>query len=58
MIVCDMCRDRFPDDEVLDHLAVIHADLYGQVQTWPDGEPAILNTTLTPEDYTREGEVQ
>jgi hypothetical protein len=51
MIVCDLCRDRFGDDEILDHLAVIHPDLYGEVLPWPDGEPVIIDQTLRPADF-------
>lgn len=58
MVTCDLCQDRFADEEILDHLAVIHPELYGQAQRWSDGEPAIVNMTLTPEDFTQEGEVQ
>lgn len=41
-----------PDHDMLDHLRVIHPDLYGDgPETWPDGTVVIHDTTLEPRDF-------
>ena len=54
MGACFVCPGRpdIPDAEVLDHLRVIHPDVWGDGPTrWPDGRIVVYDTTLTPGDF-------
>lgn len=51
---CELCGETHPADRILDHLRAIHPDQYGDgPEHWPDGQVVIIDTTLTPEDFTR-----
>jgi len=50
---CNLCGERLPLEQVIEHLRVMHPDDYGDgPATWPDGEPVVIDTTLAPEDFT------
>lgn len=54
---CALCGERFPVDLILGHLAGAH-ELDIEVETWPDGSPVIVDSTLEPDDFasgTEEG---
>jgi hypothetical protein len=41
-----------PTPRILDHLRVIHPDVWGDGPTrWPDGRIVVYDTTLTPGDF-------
>lgn len=50
MVICDLCEQPFTDDEILDHLANTHDQDINPL-LWPDGDPVIVDHTLTPEDF-------
>ena len=50
MGVCNLCGRSVPDPDLMRHLADEH-DLELEIQTWPDGSPVIVDTTLEPEDF-------
>lgn len=55
---CALCGERFPLDLILGHLTGAH-DLDVEIETWPDGSPVIVDSTLQPDDFasgTEEGE--
>ncbi|HEY3259622.1 MAG TPA: hypothetical protein VGJ95_05025 [Pseudonocardiaceae bacterium] len=55
MATCHVCPpgcQNVPDDDMLDHLRVIHPDLYGDgPERWPDGRVVIVDMTLEPDDF-------
>lgn len=54
MATCGLCPEEVPDEDVLDHLRVMHPDQYGDgPDQWPNGDVVIVDTTLTPEDFTQ-----
>jgi hypothetical protein len=55
MATCHMCPtadQQVPDDEMLDHLRVIHPDVWGDgPELWPDGEIVVHDRTVQPGDF-------
>lgn len=48
--MCDTPLRSVP--EILEHLRVLHPDLYGDgPDRWPDGRIAVYDTTLEPRDF-------
>ncbi|MET0416022.1 MAG: hypothetical protein ABW022_08380 [Actinoplanes sp.] len=56
MATCHVCPpddSNVPDEELYDHLRVIHPDLFGSgPERWPDGEIVVHDMTLEPGDFT------
>lgn len=50
--ICAICHERVPVELILGHLAGAH-DLDVEVETWPDGSPVIVDSTLQPDDFAR-----
>lgn len=53
VVTCGLCNRRFFADTILEHLLLAH-DVEPktlEVATWPDGEPAIIDATLEPDDF-------
>jgi hypothetical protein len=46
--VCNLCGERVAD--LLVHLRVEH-DFDEEIETWPDGSPVVIDTTLEPGDF-------
>lgn len=41
-----------PDVELLDHMRVLHPDVWGDgPERWPDGRIVVYDTTLEPGDF-------
>ena len=36
---------------IIDHIRVLHPDVYAEMEFWPDGQVVIHDETLTPEDF-------
>lgn len=51
---CELCLAAVPTDRLLTHLRMLHPDAYEPVETWPDGAPVVVDTTLTPTDFRNE----
>ena len=52
MATCLLCAEDYPDVEILDHLRVIHPDVWGDgPERWPDGRIVVYDETLTPHDF-------
>jgi len=50
--VCPPGDQDIPDVEMLDHLRVIHPDVYGDgPERWCDGRIVVHDTTLEPGDF-------
>lgn len=49
--MCELCQEWVPLREVLQHLHRFHPEHYEGMDTWPDGEPVIIDMTLKPEDF-------
>jgi hypothetical protein len=49
---CHCCHEQVPGAEMLDHLRVVHPDVYGDgPERWPDGSLVVVDGTLGPEDF-------
>lgn len=48
--ICEMCGERVPAELLLGHLRAVH-DLDVEIETWPDGEPVIIDATLEPANF-------
>jgi len=55
---CELCLEVIPDEHgdvpesTIEHIRLLHPDVWdGPPDTWPDGQPVIINDTLTPEDF-------
>jgi hypothetical protein len=48
---CDICKTDVRTTDLLSHISVYHPDLYEPIETWPDGQPVVIDTTLEPEDF-------
>ena len=46
---CELCGDHNQDP--LQHLRIVHPDYAEPVDVWADGTIAVIDTTLTPEDF-------
>lgn len=45
--------EAVPDVELLDHLRVLHPDVWGDgPQRWPDGRVVVFDATLEPGDFS------
>lgn len=55
MAICFVCPpgdNTVPDSEMVDHLRLIHPDVYGDgPECWPDGSVVVVDCTLEPEDF-------
>lgn len=54
MATCHMCPDgsrHVADDDVIEHLRVLHPDQYELLERWLDGAVVIYDTTLEPGDF-------
>lgn len=55
MATCHVCPpgdNRVPDDEMVDHLRVVHPEVYGDgPERWPDGSVVVYDQTLQPADF-------
>ena len=55
MATCHVCPpgdQQVPDEEMDDHLRVVHPELYGDgPERWPDGRVVVYDTTLEPGDF-------
>lgn len=63
---CELCEEwiEHPETENIyegigfgeDHFRVFHPDVYEEMQKWPDGQPVVVDESLTPGDFqeTRE----
>jgi hypothetical protein len=50
--VCPPEDNHVPDEEFLDHLRVLHPDVYGDgPERWPDGSVVVYDMTLDPADF-------
>jgi len=49
---CGLCGERMTVDEIFPHLHQEHG-LEVELQTWPDGDPVVVDATLEPGDFTR-----
>jgi hypothetical protein len=50
--VCPPGQQQYPEAEILDHLRVIHPDVWGDgLKRWPDGRIVVFDETLTPGDF-------
>lgn len=55
--ICPQGDNTVPDDEVVDHLRVLHPDVYGEgPERWPDGDVVVHNLALDPGDFNAERE--
>ena len=53
--VCPPDDNAVPDWEMVDHLRLIHPDVYGDgPQRWPDGSVVVVDCTLTPAEFVEE----
>jgi hypothetical protein len=56
MATCHVCPpgdQNVPDDDMLDHLRVMHPDLWGDgPERWPDGSVVVYDTTLEPGEFS------
>jgi hypothetical protein len=43
-----------PDQELVDHMRVVHPDRWDQVERWPDGRVVVVDHTLEPGDFQPE----
>lgn len=49
---CLLCHTDVPDEDLGIHMLQKHEiDMTNSVETWPDGSPVIIDTTLEPEDF-------
>lgn len=51
MATCDLCPETVADEDMVDHLRLLHPDMYDPVETWPDGRRVIIDETLAPDDF-------
>jgi hypothetical protein len=49
-VTCAVCGEQGPLEWIFGHLRGAH-DMDVEIDTWPDGEPVIVDTTLEPEDF-------
>jgi hypothetical protein len=48
--ICGLCGERVAAADLIVHLRVEH-DFDEDVETWPDGTPVVVDTTLEPDDF-------
>ena len=54
MGTCHLCPpddQDVPDEMIADHVRVLHAATFGDVERWPDGSPVVYDATLNPDDF-------
>jgi len=50
--ICPPDDNTVPDREMVDHLRVLHPDLYGDgPPRWPDGSIVFVDYTLEPDNF-------
>jgi hypothetical protein len=49
---CNLCVEQMPDEQLLEHLRIVHPEIYGDGPlAWPDGGLVIIDRTVqTPGD--------
>lgn len=50
---CHLCNEDVPTTKLLDHVRLLHPDVYEEPETWPDGRRVVYDDTLRPADFTR-----
>lgn len=40
--VCLVCQEDVPSEELVDHIRVMHPDVYEPPLTWPDGKRVVI----------------
>jgi hypothetical protein len=53
--VCNLCGETVDVTVLLAHLRCEHPEVPGEIECWPDGEPVIVDESLTPADFTGRG---
>ena len=51
---CNLCETDVPTLELISHISMYHPDFYEPMETWPDGEIVVIDTSLEPEDFMDE----
>lgn len=42
MWTCSLCDDKIMEGRVIDHFRLMHPDIDFNCDTWPDGEPVVV----------------
>ena len=58
---CEICEEWVEHPETdnvreailfgADHFRVLHPDVYEEMQKWPDGDPVVVDESLTPASF-------
>ncbi|AHH98263.1 hypothetical protein [Kutzneria albida] len=48
---CHVCRSDMPSVDLLNHLRLLHPDVWGALETWPDGHVVIFDDSVEPNDF-------
>lgn len=48
---CFVCQDELPSETALEHVRLIHPDVYEEPAQWPDGKRVVVDETLEPTDF-------
>jgi hypothetical protein len=50
---CLLCKRRpeIPDEQILEHLRLVHPETWEEIETWPDNAPVIIDRTLHPDNF-------
>lgn len=51
---CELCPCDVPTAELISHISMYHPDFYEPMETWPDGEIVVIDTSLEPYDFMDE----
>lgn len=51
---CDLCGKRLTASDAVAHFRDRHPGTQWELETWPDGEPVVIDSTLSPEEFEAE----